>query len=93
MYNTGIGFQIATKPAAKQSKPVMHCPKVLEIRHIAQFSGLNTEERRKMIRGIENYRLFVNEQIEKEIGLLPSDPRSEEERKTASHLYEKVKVS
>jgi len=89
--NAGIGFQVATKPVAKQPKPAMHCPKVLEIRHIAQFNGLNTEERKKMIDGIENYRLFVNEQIEKEMGLLPSDPRSKEERKTASQLYEKFK--
>ena len=74
----------------KQPKPLVHCPKVLELRHIAHFDGLNAGERRKMIEGIENYRVFINEEAEREKGLLPSDPRSEEEKKIASQLYEKV---
>ena len=88
--STGIAFQVGTKPVAKQPKPLIHCPRVLELRHIAHSTVMNTEERRKMIEGIENYRVFMNEQAERVAGLLPRDPRSEEERKIASQLYDKV---
>lgn len=43
-----------------------------------------------MIEGIEKYRKFVKEQDEREAGLLPVDPRSEEERMKSIELLEKV---
>lgn len=88
--STGIAFQVATKPAPSQPKPLIHCPKVLEMRHIVQFGSLDTEERRRMIEGIEKYRKFVIEQYEKEVGLLSIDPRSDAEKEKATELFEKV---
>ena len=86
----GVAFNVATKPAPKQPKPVPICPEILQMRHLTQFSGLSTEGRRKMINGIETYRKIIDEQTARERGLLPKDPRSDEEKRIAEELLQKV---
>ena len=70
--------------------PQLTCPKVLVLRHLIQYKQLDNSQRQTMSAAFEKYGKYVLECQQKLDGLLPHEPRDEDEIENAKELSEKV---